>query len=308
MKLPGELCNQIYGLIFFCARPDTVILINNLERRKTMRGFRSKSYKLDRTTKVLAKLYNMLNETPASITRLSVPIVGLLPIFETRIWNMCWQNYQEALHTFHGQYTFAYYLPLTAKPKSPSHLCPSINLSHVRNFRLELHLSSVYALEYDSFWPETEKCLSVFQSMSSLRHLQLVITSYDIRQTRDDAASFNNSWHMVLSRPGYSRSMRTIVKTIPKDVKVICGLAQEFLDIVDYGGFDPIDNAAIQRLYDMHKDEHASLAKCSWVHFQQSELLRDSDSVMLASCFGGASVFISLENSLCVVLKTVPSY
>jgi hypothetical protein len=53
----------------------------------------------------------------------------------------------------------------------------------------------------------------------------------------------------------YSKLMHNIVKMIPKDVKVTCGLTQESIDSSDYGGFEPVDNAAIQGLYDMHKNE-----------------------------------------------------
>jgi hypothetical protein len=55
----------------------------------------------------------------------------------------------------------------------------------------------------------------------------------------------------------YIKLMRTIVKIIPKNV-VVCGLTQEARDMGDYGGFEPVDNAAIQGLYNMHKDEQGS--------------------------------------------------
>jgi hypothetical protein len=91
--------------------------------------------------------------------------------------------------------------------------------------------------------------------MSNLRHLQLVMTFFDEIVASSSAARFNNSWHVASSDHDYSKLMRTIVKMIPQGVEVTCGLTQESLSIGDYGGFEPVDNAALQGLYDIHKVE-----------------------------------------------------
>jgi hypothetical protein len=179
LKLPGELRNQIYELVLCSARLNNVILINDLERRKVMRSFRSKNYKLDGTTKAMAKLYNIVNETPATIARLSVPIVGLAPILETSILRVCRQTYQEALGLYHGALadtTFAYYLPLGANTELVPYPCPWIEISHLRRFLLEIQLHYNHDTNNWWLWPEAKKRLRFFRSMSNLRQLQLVFT------------------------------------------------------------------------------------------------------------------------------------
>jgi hypothetical protein len=135
-----------------------------------MRSFRAKNYKLDRTTKAMEKPYNMVNETSATIMRLSVPIVGLPPISETSILRVCRQTYQEALYFYHGSLvdtTFAYYLPLSTNEKVVPYPCPSIELSPVHRFCLEIQLPLEYPTGDGHLWAETEKRLCFFQSMSN---------------------------------------------------------------------------------------------------------------------------------------------
>jgi hypothetical protein len=211
LKLPGELRNQIYELVFCSARLDIVILINDLERRKCMRSFRAKNYKLYRTTKAMVKPYHMINETAATITRLSVPIVGLPPIFETSILRVCRQTYQEARGSL-ANTTFAYYLPLSGNSWRVPYPCPSIEPSQVRRFCLEMQLPVDYSDHSPYFWSEAEKRLCLFRSMSNFRQLQLVITY------QSAGTVFNSNGMTGLQNHDYSKLMQTIVKMIPRSV------------------------------------------------------------------------------------------
>jgi hypothetical protein len=221
IKLPGELRNQIYDLVFLSARPiksptDTIILFNDLERRRLMQRFRSKNYKVDKTTKTFAEPYCMINKTPATITQFSKPVVGLAPVFETSLLRVCQQTYQEAVHLFYRSVTFAYYLSVYSYAHSRA-IEISVDLSRIYQLRLELQCGPNFGTNYTNVWDILHE---LFASMTNLKRLQLVITFSDKLSAPTSVANFNSEWRTGNDSRDYSKLMRKILRNIPKGVEV----------------------------------------------------------------------------------------
>jgi hypothetical protein len=264
MKLPGELHNQIYELVFRYARLDNVVVINDLQRRKYMRGFRSGNYKLDRATKTYAKYHRIWNvETPAMTAWLSLPIVGISPIFETSILRACRQTQQEGDH-FLGEAlartTFVYYVRFKSNQINANELPvpphAAVKLSRVHRLRLEIQINPGNEQHFtpsDETWNNMVGRLFFLGSMTSLKLIEITVTINNDKSASQYAASFNNQ--QEADHPNHPAFMRPVIHMIPKEVEVTCGLAQESIDVGDHGGLALIDNAVLKRLYNMCKHE-----------------------------------------------------
>lgn len=254
LKLPAEIRNVIYELLLTNRRdPNNVVIHgNDISYRRCLRYYNKREDMNFRED--LNDRHGFMNSTSSTLARLTRPLSGIPPLLEVGILRACQQTYKEGLHILHTENYFA--IILREKCYWEPRLPHGLKKSRIRNLRIEVQLDGPFSHK-EAHILRTSNFYWI-SKMHDLKSLQILVTfrghvrfrKCDKTKAAQDAVLFNRCWRITTT---YDNTMRALIASIPKGIKVSWGLTREQKEVGDYGGFAYAKACVLRKIHSTYE-------------------------------------------------------